>query len=200
MRRGGGLFRPRLGRPPPSSFSLLPLVTPSRHPPPAPEEAGRGRGAAAGGSPWRQGPGHSGSRLVKSGGVRRGAATSTGTTATASRRAEALATVLSGWAARAPTGERGRWCARCGRRGGRWRGWAWRGAPVRRRAGHCSERACGAADPPACRCVPDGPRDSRTTRSRSFIPGLKCTVYLAGNDTGAPVLGCARPVRGANAA
>ena len=87
MRRGRGLSDLRLGRPPPSPFSLFSLVTPSPHPSPAPEEAGRGGGAVAGGSSWRQ--------VARA--VRRGAATSAGTTATASRRAAAVSDGPAGW-------------------------------------------------------------------------------------------------------
>ena len=38
---------------------------------------------------------------------------------------------------------------------------------------HWPERTCGSSDPPACRCASGGPRYSRWTRSRSFLPGLK---------------------------
>ena len=40
-------------------------------------------------------------------------------------------------------------------------------------SGRWRERTCGSSDPPACRCASDGPRDSRSTRSRSFFPGFK---------------------------
>ena len=43
-------------------------------------------------------------------------------------------------------------------------------------------------------------RESRSTRLRSLLPGLNQAAYLAGSDTGVPVLGRARSARGADAA
>ena len=61
-------------------------------------------------------------------------------------------------------------------------------------SGHWPVRTGGSSDPPACCCDSAGPRDSRSTHSRSFMPGLKQAAYLAGSDTGVPVLGL-RPTR-----
>ena len=62
--------------------------------------------------------------------------------------------------------------------------------------GNRADRGHGYAspDPPAWRYASSAPPASRLTRSRSLLSGLKDGAYLAGTDTGVPVLGL-RPTR-----
>ena len=130
MSYGGGLCDPRPGRPPSSLFPLFP----PRHPLASSATCSGGGGMGRGRRRRRRiavtpGPGAFRIEVGEVGVLRRGAATSTGITATASRRAEALATVMPGclretarWRAGAMVGVGAGW------RGGR------RPSPVRRPA------------------------------------------------------------------